>query len=364
MSRKVKATTFLDRRGASDFDRPAWLLERMNGVTATEVSKLAAYKTAAGRNKAMGTLADEKVNDSNTFKGNRYTDWGSAREPALEEWAEFAFGFIPESRIAYAEHDRQHLASIDGWKVDADGTLHLAELKTSGKPLTYALLTEKGYVDQTLWQMHVTGGVDALVFWEHRVEVGGEFVPGVRGTIMVERDEARIAKLIEYATAFLLVLMDRLVGHDGSMDDPMLDDIVTRLQGAKALVKELDPKVREMMESSGMTSAKTAKWNVSYEAAEPNQIADLAGFKKALPDQAAELETIATEREEYRLDELEQIEKERAEYRLDELDKIIAERADYRLSELGQITAMQAKYTKAGEVGNPTLRITIRKDAK
>lgn len=329
------APAFLSRRGASDMDRETWLAERRNGITATEVVKLASYKTGAARARAMDVLASEKINGG-SFEGNQYTEWGNDREPVLEEWAEFSFGFTPESRIAHAEQDRQHLASVDAWRVDPDGTLHLAELKTSGKRLTYDLCVEKGYVDQCLWQMYVTGAADALVLWEERLDNpdGPGFIPGVRGTILVERDQERINVLVGYATAFLLVLMDRLTGDDGSVNDPMLDDIVTQLQDAKATVAELDPKVRDMMESSGMTSAKTARWQVSYEASDPKPVPDLTAFAKAHPLEYKRLEEIADERTALHADEV------------------------------AAIVALQASFTKMGAAPKPTLRITARKDAK
>lgn len=343
------APAFLDRRGASDQDRPAWLAGRRNGVTATEVAKLGAYKTNAARQKAMGTLAVEKISGDDGFSGNRYTEWGVEREPVLEEWAHFMFGFTPESRLAYAEDDIQHIASIDAWRVDDDGTLHLAEFKTSGKQLTWAILVEKGYVDQALWQMYVTGAQSNLVMWEERLDDGkGGFKAGVRGTILVARDEARIAVLVGYATAFLLVLMERMTGSDGSVDDPMLDDIVTRLQDAKATVAELDPKVRAMMTSSGVTSSKTAHWNVSYEAADAKAIPDPEAFEKAHPKEVKRLKAIDTARAAL-------VKKHAAE--LAELDASVVD-------EVATINALRAPFTKLGDKPNPVLRITARKDAK
>jgi len=365
VSTKAKAPAFLSRRGASDIDRPAWLAEREGGVTASEIAKLGSYKTTAGRNRAMGTLAQEKLTGDQNFNGNRYTNWGVEREPILEEWAEFAHGFTPESRIARSEHEPQHLASIDGWRVDPDGTLHLAEIKTTGEPLTREALVKKGYVDQTLWQMYVTDAVDALVMWEIREDDGnGWFVPGERGTILVKRDDARIAKLIEYATATLLVMMDYRAGEDGSKDDPMLDDMIDRLMEAKATEKELDPKVREMMSLAGMTAAKTSKWNVSYEAADPKDIPAPELFEEQLPEQASILEELRKERQDYLREEIEAIELDRGEYRRDELEAKIKEREEHRVEEFQELLSIAEKFTKKAAKGNPTLRITARKDVK
>jgi hypothetical protein len=361
----MKAPAFLARRGPSDIDRPTWLAFREGGVTASEIAKLGGYKTTAGRNKHMRVLAQEKITGNQKFNGNRYTDWGTEREPILEEWANFGFGFTPESRIACAADEPQHLASIDGWKVDDKGDLHLAEIKTTGEPLTRAVLDKKHYIDQIQWQMYVTDAVDAMVLWELREEDDdGKFFAGARGTILIERDDARITQLLEYATAFLLVLLDEKAGNDGSVEDPMLDDIVDRLQQAKADVKELDPKLREMLDLSGMTAAKTAKWNVSYEPADPKPVAAPELFAEKLPEQAAELEAIRAERADYLLAEIEEIEQKRAEYMKDELDVLILNRNLHRLEELQEIESMVEKFTKPGKPGSPVLRITERKDKK
>jgi len=312
--------------------RDAWLLDRRNGITATEVAKLSSYKSPAARLTAIDRLADEKLNPADDrFVGGAMA-WGKEREPVLEEWANFAFGFVPESRIAWSEDDRQHLASVDGWRVDKFGALHLAEFKTSGVKLTYDLLLEKGYVDQVLWQMHVTGAVDALVLWEERLTDGdGQFYGGERGTILVERDGLRIAALVKYANQFLVALLERTAGIDGSSPDPMLDDIVSRLQDAKATVAELDPQVRDMMSRSGMTSAKTVRFNVSYEAADAKQVLDQDAFFQAHKKDSGDLV------------------------------RILAEKAAYGAEEIERITALQAVYTKLGPAPKPTLRITERK---
>lgn len=340
MTTKAKQPAFLARRGASDLDRPAWLSERRNGITATEVAKLGSYKSNAGRTKALGTMADDKIAASaDDWRGARmdlYRKWGKEREPVLEEWASFAFGFTPESRIAWAEKDRQHLASVDGWRMDSDGSVHLSELKTTNKPLTHDIADEKGYVDQCQWQMWVTDAVDDLILWEERLDDPDSdgFIAGVRGTLLIVRDEERIAQLVSYATAFLLVLMYRLTGSDGSIEDPMLDDIVTRLQDAKATVAELDPQVRDMMTTSGMTSAKTTHWNVSHEASDPKPVPDLDAFAKAHPEQVARL------------------------------SEIMEQRRTHRQEEIDEILEWQSQYTKLGEATKPTLRITVRKDTK
>jgi hypothetical protein len=158
--------------------------------------------------------------------------------------------------------------------------------------------------------------------------------------------------------------LDEQAGDDGSVEDPMLDDIVERLQKAKADVKELDPMLREMLDSSGMTAAKTAKWNVSYEPADAKLVPAPELFAEKLPEQAAELAEIIKARADFLLMEVEAIEEDRAQYRRAELEEKLKERSEYRLSELQEITSMAEKFTKLGAPGSPVLRITARKDSK
>lgn len=290
----------------------------------------------------MEKIAAAKIADSEgDWRGermDRYRRWGKEREPIIEEWAHFGFGFTPESRMAYAASNRLHTASIDGWRVDDEG-LHLAEHKTSNVPLDEEKCAEKGYDVQVQWQMHVTDAVDTMVFWEERLndpssETG--FAPGARGTVLIARDDAMIAVLVGYAEEFLSILQERAFGDDGSTDDPMLDDIVTRLETAKATVKELDPKVRQMM--TGIGSAKTPHWVVSYESGAAKEVPDPDRFAAEHPEEAAELERIAL-------------------VKATAFETAFPEEA----VALARITALRAAYTRL-ETPNPTLRITKRKD--
>ena len=62
------------RAGASDTDREAWLAERAQGVTATEIRDLA--KCGAG---FRLDLIAQKRGAPSTFTGNQYTAWRSRR---------------------------------------------------------------------------------------------------------------------------------------------------------------------------------------------------------------------------------------------------------------------------------------------
>ena len=72
------ANSHLRRIVADSTDRVAWLRARSQGITATDVAKLATEKS-------VHAAAREKINGSG-FGGNPYTDHGRAREPEIAAW--------------------------------------------------------------------------------------------------------------------------------------------------------------------------------------------------------------------------------------------------------------------------------------
>lgn len=196
------------RAGASDQDREQWLRERLAGVTATEVRDLANGKI---RTQDLVDLKLGRKTDS--FNGNAYTEWGKLREPIIAATL-VGLGIEPESRVFHHAENSRHLASPDGVGVNFDDEIVLSEIKTCGTllPLGSPELAAKGYIDQILWCMHVTGAVRCALVVEERLYVRdareGEavFEPGQRTVEWVDRDEKRIAELVKIADDFLVEL--------------------------------------------------------------------------------------------------------------------------------------------------------------
>lgn len=210
-------TDLLGRAGASDRDITAWKAERALGVTATD---LAGLMTG---NKKQQDLIDLKLGrKTDSFTGNRYTEWGNVREPVIAEGLR-GFGIEPESRVFHAEANSRHLASPDGIGVDFDDAVIVSEIKTSGIPLPVGSpeLDAKGYVHQMQWVMHVTGAQRCRFVVEQRLEDHGGFVPGPIAEDWVERDDAAIAELIRVADGFLAELDRQRV--EGA---PVVDEVV------------------------------------------------------------------------------------------------------------------------------------------
>lgn len=187
----------LARAGASDKDREAWLAARREGITATEIAKLAqsrAFETELRRIKA----------GEETFSGNRYTAWGKLREPVIAEHAR-GFGLEPEHRVFHAAENSRHLASPDALGEDFDGKLFIGEFKTSLHDLDPSgdYYWSTTYADQMQWQMYVTGAERCLFVWEqHDGHWPEPYAFPVRSS-WVERDDARIAELRVIADRFL-----------------------------------------------------------------------------------------------------------------------------------------------------------------
>ncbi|WP_022886401.1 YqaJ viral recombinase family protein [Glaciibacter superstes] len=155
----------LSRAGASDTDRPAWLAERLGGVTATEIRDLMVKGPTFRRELIALKLGLRK----DTFTGNQYTAWGNKREPVIAAWVETRFGIQPESRVFRAADNARFLASPDGVTFDPfSGLLLLAEDKTSGYDIAPGTqkFDEVGYLIQMIWGMRVTGARRCLYVWE------------------------------------------------------------------------------------------------------------------------------------------------------------------------------------------------------
>ena len=183
-----------ERRIVADAsDRVAWLRARSRGVTATDAAKLASAAS-------VQAAANEKLYGSRGrgFGGSRFTDHGREREPVIAEWVRLEHGIAPSSLLFHAERDERHLATPDGLRVAAAGSVELCEIKTTSKPWRGI---PRGYLRQVWWQQYVLGAERTLVVWEQHVD----FVPVAPEPQCrwVDRDENQIAQLVRLADLLL-----------------------------------------------------------------------------------------------------------------------------------------------------------------
>lgn len=179
----------------ADAPRVQWMAERGEGVTASEV-----WEIARGGIKTWRRILEQKMNGS-TFRGNRATNAGHAREAALLDEAADALDAVePNSALWGAASNDLFRATPDGigWE---DQRAVVIEVKShehgwehDGIPM--------GHLAQMQWQMLVLDAVRGLYGFEVRDEDDQPPLDGATW-IPVERDEEMIAWLADRANAFL-----------------------------------------------------------------------------------------------------------------------------------------------------------------
>ena len=134
----------------------------------------------------------------NGFGGNAYTDHGRAREPEIARWVLGEHAIAPSCEALPRARRPRHLATPDGVAVRADGSVELAEIKTTAKAWRSI---PRSYLRQVLWQQYVLGAERTLVVWEQHVD----FVPVDDGAECrwVDRDDDEIHRLVALADTVL-----------------------------------------------------------------------------------------------------------------------------------------------------------------
>jgi hypothetical protein len=170
-----------------------WHEGRDEGVTATDVAKLAGARST----KIRGKLLDDKLNGS-TFKGNAHTRRGHENEPKLIAAAAFVDGVTaldPSHALFGFAGNPLHRATPDGLGVHEEHGYFGAEVKHRSKPMRGGI--PRAHRDQMLWGMHVLDADAWLYAW------GVEGTDGLAGFEWVERDDARIEQLVAIADEFI-----------------------------------------------------------------------------------------------------------------------------------------------------------------
>lgn len=175
----------------SSEDRAAWLEARQQGVTATDVSRL-----AHGGHAEWVKLKGEKAGIE-SFHGNQHTRWGSSREEVIAETLG-DLGLHHNTCLLRQDDDPRWLATPD--LID-DGATQVGDIKTavwSGEKWDDP---PAAYRDQVLWQMFVTGARKAVLVVEYHEDFRVMFFePDI---LHIAYDEDRVAYLVELAEKFL-----------------------------------------------------------------------------------------------------------------------------------------------------------------
>lgn len=179
----------------ADAPREQWLAERGEGVTASE-----AWRIARGGLKARKTILTEKMNGS-TFRGNKFTRAGSAREAALlDEAADQLDVLGPNTALWAAASNDLHRATPDGYGYKGAEAV-VVEVKSHAHGWESDTIPIE-HLAQMQWQMHVMGATYGLYGFEVRDEDDQPPQDGATW-IRVERDEEFIDYLVTSADRFI-----------------------------------------------------------------------------------------------------------------------------------------------------------------
>ena len=182
-----------------DAPRTVWMLERGEGVTASEV-----WAIATGGIKTWRRILEQKMNGS-TFGGTKSTRAGSAREAALvdEAWHESGqldYVMANGGLWAAAENDR-HRATPDGVGLLAGG-LCTVEVKSHEHGYKGDAFP-KDHRAQVVWQRYVLGAEFGLYGAEIRNEDDMPPADGADWQFVDDQDDELLAFLIYRADKFL-----------------------------------------------------------------------------------------------------------------------------------------------------------------
>lgn len=247
-----------------------WLRQRRSVVTATDVAKI---KT--GSDRAFASLWREKREPS-TFRGNRFTQHGKDREPAIADALTETYPWLhPNMSLLVSEDDSRFAATPD--MVSDDG-LVLGEIKTrkvsDGKDewLSWADVcadqTGKKYACQVAFQLFVTGAERCIFAVEHWSDEDGWADLHPLRVFDVERDEALISGLHDVAERFLEFTPPELVQGDQGDFEAMavaqaLAEMESDIAGLRAELRQRE-KDRAVLQADLLESVGSSAKSVDY----------------------------------------------------------------------------------------------------
>ena len=255
--------TLLDRS-----DEAAWLEQRKNYITATDVAKL-----ANGGPAQWALVKADKLGAPSTFTGNRFTDWGREREPFIVANLEFLYDVHPNDKLAV--RDGTQWAGTP----DAIGDGRLGEVKTTVRDWELdPRALPQNYQDQMLWCQYVFDMPETAFGWE----LNDNFTPGPQRHLLFPRDDDRLAMLIDTAERFLTFLHDEQPLSEWDDITAQAAIVKRRLDRAQAEWDELMEAIRDRAGDSDL-AVKTAFGSISLAYPKPRDTFDQAAFKAAHP---------------------------------------------------------------------------------
>lgn len=177
--------------------REEWLEQRKGYLTATDIASI-----RTGSEKSFRELW-EKKHKGDSFRGNRFTEWGNEREPHIGAHVQAVLGkseLLPNDQL-YVKDGTKHAATPD--MVSKDGSFS-CQIKTVGLSRDWGNIVHlpQDYRAQVEWEMYVLGIDECLFVWEQRLDGEDGFIVGETKHGLVKSDPKLRAKLLQIAADF------------------------------------------------------------------------------------------------------------------------------------------------------------------
>lgn len=254
---------------ASSDDWDEWLRAKSSSVTATDIARL-----AAGGPAVWAAIRAEKQG-RRSFRGNKYTEWGKAREPVIAAWAAEALNMVHNTTF-YVHDGTKHGATPD--LITRDDSL-VGDIKTAKLPERGEwTIPPQNYIDQCMWQMYVMGAEGAALV----VEFHEDFRPvSLEPRVYwVDYNEDRLDYLLDLAEQFVkegpLTVMDVLLAQRIEAMRAK-DEAVAEIAGIDAEILDLigdREQFKHVSELGTVTLSRPA----------PRETFQLAKFKESYPE--------------------------------------------------------------------------------
>lgn len=217
--------------------REEWLEQRKGFITATDIASI-----RTGSEKAFRELW-EKKHKGDSFRGNRFTEWGNEREPEIAKWVQGikACADLEPNDQLYVKDGTKHACTPDMVGEDENDNLLSCQIKTVGKSRYFEDCAHMPaeYKAQVEWEMYVLGIDECAVCWEERVDVGDGFEPGERQIEFVQSDPKLRAKLIEIAEKFEAYEPDEIEeGEDSFMIRALIQELRQAIEARRSLTEQ------------------------------------------------------------------------------------------------------------------------------
>lgn len=222
--------------------REEWLEQRKGYLTATDIASI-----RTGSEKSFRELW-EKKHKGETFRGNRYTEWGNEREPHICSHVRSVLGYsdlLPNDQL-YVKDGTKHAATPDMVSKDGDFS---CQIKTVGPSRYWDDIAHlpQDYRAQVEWEMYVLGIEECLFVWEQRLDGEDGFIVGETKHGLVKSDPKLRAKLIEIAERFEAYEPAEIEEGDDDFTVRALIQELTAVMDRRREVAEQDKQLKERL---------------------------------------------------------------------------------------------------------------------